>query len=362
MLLFASRAQCEGEITIGRREAWTSVFGGQEVTVHWQATSQRPAKGRLHWSLSAPERLSVGHGELPIDLPPGVAADVAAKISIPAVKEGAVLPLQLSASIEVDGQRQQQSHLDERLWVFHRDPFVGRQRWLADLKIALFDPDGATAAKLADANVSVEQVHSSAALEEHSFGFILIGEGVSFREERALGDILRQNAARGIPVLCLAPAGGELSLASTTGDDGNSKLAVELSFRRHHFIRQLDKRLDDRYWMSHAVAPQRTIELVGDGPQAAVASFVDARHGWQWIEWQFPPTAPNARGASLIVACPQIIQHWDEGPTPRYLFARLLESMTGSSPPDSVKVNEANQQTAKEHTANTKTGRKETIR
>ena len=56
-----------------------------------------------------------------------------------------------------------------------------------------------------------------AALDELREGLLVIGEGTAWRDYRALGEAAVKAAARGVPVLCLAPGEGRLVLPGTAG-------------------------------------------------------------------------------------------------------------------------------------------------
>ncbi|MDA1055366.1 MAG: hypothetical protein O3C40_33620 [Planctomycetota bacterium] len=51
----------------------------------------------------------------------------------------------------------------------------------------------------------------------------------------------------------------------------------------------------------------------------------DEARAWPWLEVRFP----ESRGV-LVMCGFRVIEHWNGGPTPRFLLVRLLESL---SPP-----------------------------
>ncbi len=46
--------------------------------------------------------------------------------------------------------------------------------------------------------------------------------------------------------------------------------------------------------------------------------------GWPWVEVEY------VDGGKLIFCQFELSRHWDDCPTPRYLFARILESLSAS--------------------------------
>ena len=118
----------------------------------------------------------------------------------------------ITAALVADGQDRSTARYEQPLWFFPAHPFAQRAEWLKDLKITLFDPAVTTAPVLKAMEIPFEETRNVAALEELKEGLLLVGEGVSFEDERALPEMLFKAAARGLPVLCLAPAKGTLPL------------------------------------------------------------------------------------------------------------------------------------------------------
>jgi hypothetical protein len=59
--------------------------------------------------------------------------------------------------------------------------------------------------------------------------------------------------------------------------------------------------------------------------QSIVAAVVNGAGGWCWLEMTFP------QGKGKLMLCGfALIEGWDAGPTPRFLFARLLELLSPS--------------------------------
>jgi hypothetical protein len=87
----------------------------------------------------------------------------------------------------------------------------------------------------------------------------------------------------------------------------------------------LDKRLGDQAWVAGKPLVAREL-IVASERQALVAQFADPGGGWPWLEIGY--------GKSKLVWCGLgVVRDWDQSPTPRFLLARLLESLPPHPPP-----------------------------
>ncbi len=176
---------------------------------------------------------------------------------------------------------------------------------------------GATKKTLAAAKVPFEQIDNAAALPELKEGLLLIGEGVSFKEERDLAEALDGLTARGLVVLCLAPTDGEIAIPGIS--DSGSGLG-ELTFRRD-IVRRLDKRLAPEGWPAYGMAASSIVIKMGDS--GVVGEVTKGAGGWPWLE------ARSAAGSGrFALGQHPIIATWETGPTSRFLLAKLLEHLT----------------------------------
>jgi hypothetical protein len=308
----------EGDIAIKAIESWSGVFGGARATLHFTISARRAFRGSLGWSL-AHEQRTLLRREQPVALEPGRPQRLAVRLDVPPVKEGVVMDTMLSVAV-LTPEGGGRASLEKRLWVFPRSPFADRAKWLRDLKIRLFDPVRRTREVLEAAKVPFETAANQEALAAAADGLIVVGEGVSFDDYRGLAEILNRTAAKGIPVLCLAPAGGQMSLPGSESADLPAPSRVGL--RRSDVIRDLDKRLDDTGWPPNGKLVARTLTLKSHR-QRVVAVVTDGGEGWPWLDVRYA----GKRGR-LIVCCFPIIARWETGPTPRFLFARMLELLS----------------------------------
>jgi hypothetical protein len=307
---------------LSRSAHWTTAFAEEDVKVQLNVAVDPPVKGRLLWGLSSSERLSLFKGEVSAD----GAAMLEFSVKLPEVKPGVVHSTLLKAHLYRDGEREPVATYECPIHVYPRDPFHERRETLKRLLIKLYDPLGATAKVLTTAEFPCEKIFNVAAIGELKEGILLIGEGVSFRDDRSLAELLVQAAARGVPVLCLAPSAGEFELPKP----GDRSAVVGLSFQKKSFVRHLDKRLDDLFWLNEPVVARHSLQPGGRGANLAI-DIEAGNAGWSWLEMQFaqnPVDAKPTEPSKLIVMSLPIIEHWEAGPTPRFLLSRLIDYVT----------------------------------
>lgn len=296
-----------------------NLFAGEEAVFH--AVLKGPAfEGRVEWRFSAEGR-TLARGERTVRTAGGLSDSVEIRAALPAVNPGVIAGIQLSVSAIPKAEDKAVGGLERTLWLFPADPFTGRAAWLAKLTIRLFDPVGATARLFDEAKIPYTALRNVDALGQPGEGLLVVGEGVSFRDYRGLNDSLMKAAAAGWPVLCLAPAGGEITLPVTGDSEMPEPKSVTL--RRQDIITQLDKRLDAGGWNTGAKDAGSGLKLRGDrGPVAA--EVVSQAGAWPWMEMTYD------RGRGKWVVCGfGIVSGWAESPTPRFLFVKVLEHVSG---------------------------------
>jgi hypothetical protein len=256
------------------------------------------------------------------------------------VKEGLVIEARLSVEVYDGGGGRRMAGHDRRLWIFSGDPFAQRSQWLKELKITLFDPQGDTQKVFQQAKIPFHQVHNVAALAEMTEGVLVVGQGTSLEEYRSLPEILVRVAAGGVPAICLAPSAGTLPMPGAEGPEAELPLAPSAGplpmpgaegpkarlpvpkhvvLRRQDAITALDKRLDADAWPPDGKIVASTISI-GAERNRVVGRVGKEKTGWPWIEVHYPK-----QRATLLICGFGIVDRWDAGPTPRYLFAQMLE-------------------------------------
>jgi len=312
---------CGGEATLSVRavEPWSGVFGGAEGDVSFIATARRPFEGRVGWAVAYKQRTLVRR-ELAFAVGPAKEQALRIHVAVPDVRPGVIVPLTLSVAF-TDGDGTAASH-EKQLWVFPRDPFTDRRQWLKGLGIRLFDPEGRTGKVLEAMKIPFAATANPETLLAVDRGLILIGEGLSFDDYRGVPEIMARAAAKGLPVLCLAPSGGELPVpgAEAAALPAPSRIVL----RRRDVIADLDKRLDRDGWPPDGEIVASSVALTADR-RIVAARVARGQGGWPWLELHYPA----GRGRLLLCGF-AIIRKWDTGPAPRFLFARLLERLAGA--------------------------------
>lgn len=321
-------APCSAEITITPKEKWTNVFAGEKITRHFMIQSTEQFNGRVLWTFAATNGriFPRGRGERILKIPAGQAIEVKVPLEMPSLKAGVVLPTEFELSVVKQGQGKPETTRKSKWRIFFADPFTDRTKWLKDLQITVYDPtrDVNTVKLLEKFKIPHEEIRNPAALNEVKEGLILIGENVSFFDERGLDEILTGLAKRGLPVICLAPKEGQFVLPDT---EANPTPPNKLSWRKQDIISELDKRLDAEAWANTPEVTATSLRIkVDDG--RAIAEVSNKSNGWSWFEVDYPN-----HGKVLVLGFP-IVGQWENSPTPRYLLAHLLEYVTNASKPN----------------------------
>lgn len=307
----------EEALTIEARSKWSNVFGGKEATWQYQVKASQAFKGRAIWKLTSAGR-TLSRGEAGLAAGPDRPASVKVALSLPPVRNGIILEAKLILSLFADKQEKAAASHEKTVWIFPEDPFYLHSKWLKELKIHLLDPEKKTLKILEKAKVPFDEVGNVESLAELKEGMLLVGEGVSFKDYPALPELLIRIAARGLPVLCLAPAQGTLPVPGMEKSRGS--LPGSLSWRRGDVITEMDKRLDTLSWSGGEVIAS-TISLTAE--DGVVQGAIAPAGGWPWMEANYPETHGR-----LVICGFGIISQWDAGPTPRFLFERLLERIS----------------------------------
>jgi hypothetical protein len=300
-------------------ESWNNVFGGGEQSFRYVVSGESALDGRVTWALSRDSR-ALARGETAAQSPAGEPLTVTFRVEVPAVKEGVVFPCELSVAYVPQGAAEAAATHRRTLWMFPKDAFADRKQWLARLAIRLFDPEKKTAERFSKAGIPFTDVRTTDALAAVREGLVIVGEGVSLKEERGLAPAMRQAAEAGVPVLCLALRGGEMPLPAEGVSEAGGKPPVWMTFRRADVITELDKRLDCKTWAPGREVTASSLVLSAERRVSAVEA-VKGDRGWSWMDVAF-------EGGGRIVVCGfPIVSGWEESPTPRYLLLRVLEEM-----------------------------------
>jgi hypothetical protein len=311
----------EAKASVEPAAPWSNVFGGKEVEVPFVVRGAE-SLGQATWSLAVgPRQLSGVAG-----FDPKKPAHFSVKVITPDVKPGVILKLVLTVTARSD-RGDPLASCDKALWVFPADPFADRAKWLESLKITLFDPAGATGPFLKKAGIPFKETANTAELAAKTEGLALVGAGASFVDYPDLWPALMKLAGRGVSVLCLAPAAGELRLPGADAANGPEAIV----FHKAGVIKQLDKRLDAAGWAPDGKVAVNGLSLKSEDGQVAAAVGKDS--GWPWLEIDYP-----APGGALVICGFDFLGKgkWEAGPTPRYLFVRLLTFLKEKSESEAI--------------------------
>jgi len=316
MLGVGAKGDEKPDVTIVSAGAPGNVFGDAASAFPLRVEALNGIKGRLIWRLAA-GTATIKAGEAAIEAGPNAPGEITIKIAIPPIKDGAVLAAKLTISVFEAGKAKPTATHEREVWIFPQSTFADRTEWLKKLKIALYDPKGPTAKLFAAEKIPFEEIRDADAVEALKDGVLIVGEGLALDDEKGLVAAIKKAAASGTTVLCLAPISGELAIPGIGSADG----LEELTFRKG-IVRKLDKRLDPDGWLPDGKAIASTLSL-RKGDDSAVGEIKLGPGGWPWAE------AQSASGKGRWAFCGlAIVAKWEAGPTPRFLFVKMLEYLT----------------------------------
>lgn len=306
-----------GPPRLASAEPWNNIFAGGERTFRY--TVDRVLTGRVTWMLSRESRV-LTRGEVALPMAADEARMIEFRVAIPEVKDGVVFACDLTVALVPQDASEAAVTSRRTLHLFPKDPFIDRQQWLKNLGIRLFDPEKKTAERFTKAGIPFAEIRTTDVLAAVRDGLVVVGEGVSLKEERGLAAAMGRAAEAGVPVLCLALRNGDMPMPPAGADASADKALARLTFRRADVVAELDKRLDWTTWAPDRDAVASSLVLSAERRVVAV-EVVNGDRGWAWMEAMFPG------GGRLVVCGFGIGAAWDDSPTPRYLLLRLLEQM-----------------------------------
>jgi hypothetical protein len=115
------------------------------------------------------------------------------------------------------------------------------------------------------------------------------------------------------------PADGQWPVPGMEDAPDPAARPVSLIWKRAGTIRDLDKRIDADGWPPDGDFVVSGVRLVGIRGQVAADVHGDG-DVWPWYEIRYP-----GRRAACVVCGFGIVAHWDAGPAPRFLLARIME-------------------------------------
>lgn len=309
------------------RSSWQAFLEGEFVNLTFAARNCDPKAARLRWSFTVGTE-TVMSGHRPLAVRPGTGCTSTIALQMPRLQGEAATSGSVHVALVGLRDETEVATFEKPIWVFAESPFEGRLEWLERLDIALFDPAETTACELDALGVPYEPLSSVDEItdEAASRGVLIVGEGASFADEEGLAEALLTVASLGRPVLVLAPTGGSLRVPGLGRVSEPQPRRV--SFRRGEAISSLDPRLDANQWPGCDEIVLGGFQLQTK-PQTLTAEFGEQEQRWPWLDVEY-----SARGR-LIVCGFGVMREWDQGATPRHLFARLLEVLA-EEPADAI--------------------------
>jgi len=307
-------------IELKPREQWTTVFGGQSLKLHFDVNSADAGKQTAVWSYAAGER-RLASGELSIAAGADGGRTIELPLRIPPVRAGVIFETKLTVSVVQNGEVV--ASVTKPITVFADDPFADRKTWRKELAISLYDPEGQTADRFEKQEIPFHRLGTIASVGNAAEGIVVIGEGLSLKNQRGLFDVLTEVAGRGVPVLCLASTDGTFPLPFAADEDLPQPDRVLLD--RNTVIRRFDKRFDTVAWGTTGNPAVSALQITRSRT-GIDADVTGEAAGWPWLEMTY-----GERGV-LIWCGFGLIERWEDSPTPRYLLVRLFEELNHPEP------------------------------
>lgn len=309
-------------------EQWTTAFADEDIRTGVRVSSDASPAGTLQWTHSANQR-TLARGEAALSRSDDQSSIAEIVLRAQPLRDGVILSTVLTAQFMPAEDNQIATNLEHTITLFPRDPLADRVEWAKELDLEVFETSGKTCRAFDELHWPYRAVRNTASLNDSDrHGVLIIGEGISLDKNRLIADAVLQAAKAGRRVLLLAPADGTLPVPGMTDIGLEDKpLPGELRFARQQVITQLDKRLDAEAWQGtkNAVPSRRMAMEIRRGQ--IITALCDRPDAWPWMEIRYPETQ-----GILIVCGFQIIDHWNNGPTPRYLLVRMLETMSKTDP------------------------------
>lgn len=294
----------------------TTFFSDQDSTISLTVSSPIQFKGQVNLRLvSVGHTLGVFREEVVLS---GGDAKKIIKINFrtPALKPNVIEPVDIQMSYLRRGKKTPVVAAPIRMWIFPKNLFGDKEKWLSSLGLILYDISGRTARMFQDLSIPVKITKNWGYIYSFSDGIVIVGENVSLNGEMATQ--LINLAARGLRVICLNPKKFTLTFSPEKLNFANSPVSLYLS--GPEVIKNLNKSVDSQLWSYDGVKETNGILLKGVAG-GSIKVKLDKRGGaWPWIKLYFPKT----RG-SLTLFTLSLVDFYERNPTPEYLLYNLFK-------------------------------------
>lgn len=294
-------------------------FGAEKAALAYQCVCQDAVQGKILWQYAAGAR-TLARGEEPLELAAGRPGRFELPVEFPPVRDGVIFETKMVVTV-VDADNEVLAKIEHPLWLFPEDPYTDRREWLESLDLHLYDPEDSTVKLFEEAKIPYSRITNSNVLADFDEGILIVGSGTSLRKNRGLTDSLMELAQRGVRVICLAPIDGEFAWPTREAFPQLSNV----QFASKHVIHDLDKRLNPDFdTLADDAELRNKITLESHRGQLRV-NLSEVSKAWPWWQVRFH------NEGTCILCCFDLVQHWDDSPTPRFLLARLFENLSPES-------------------------------
>ena len=324
----------EDEFQLVPTEDCRTAFANDEFTIRMRLMSGGKAAdvkgGALQWSHSANQR-TITRGEAGFQPDGCTGANAEFVLKTPPVRDGVAFTTTVRTEFVPAGADQPVASLERTLTLFPKNPLADRTEWAKELGIELYDPAGTTAKVFEELGLPYRPA-GAAGDEPARSSILIIGEGVSLTKRRMLMETTLNAVASGRRAIMLAPSDGGFVLPGAGAtDDVKQLFPADIRFAGARVIAEMDRKLDSRSWIGTGnVVPSSRFHLQSYRGRIE-AAITDEAPGWPWLRVRYPE-----KNGAFILCGFRIVEHWDKGPTPRYLLIRILESLAPQSESDSV--------------------------
>ena len=306
---WANAWQVPSEPFAERSMPWSCVMPAQVVELRY--LDRRPDKNeRISWMLKKDHR-TLARG--PVQLSQNNEFKI--EFTLPEIEATAAMELTLKLTA---GDR----FVSEPLYLFPASPFKDRQTFLEDANLFLFDPVGDTNEVFESASIPFHRLDSLDSVGGIDEGLLLIGEGLAIDENEDLTVIVPPLLEKGVSVILLAP-----------NDDGAdqptisiaSNVQPRITLQRQNLSKRFDKRFDTDLWSGENSVSQ-SWQLSRDQNTLCLESAPLAA-GWCWVEMESYRNHWEPKKKAVLVVCGlRLIDAWADGPMPRHLLLKMIET------------------------------------